>query len=258
MTEPGNSSALQKQSTLISNNNLHYYSHFISNTEPIILVHGIGVSSRYMLPLAEELAQTNTVYAIDLPGFGKSPKPDGVASLDTLADSLIEFTTNQSITNPIFVGNSFGCQVIIKSLKKYPGVASRAILIGPTMNIYERRHLKQIGRWLHNLKYEPTKKLSWILIKDIWQCGLIRVFKTLHLGIKDRPEEGLGDIKIPILWVRGELDPIAPTKWLNFLADHSNKFKTATLPKAGHALNFNSPKPLARIIKEFINSKTSS
>ena len=41
----------------------------------VVLVHGLVVSSRYMLPVAEQLAPYYRVYAPDLPGFGKSAKP---------------------------------------------------------------------------------------------------------------------------------------------------------------------------------------
>ena len=37
---------------------------------PIVLVHGLVVSGRYMVPLLDELASSHTVYAPDLPGFG--------------------------------------------------------------------------------------------------------------------------------------------------------------------------------------------
>jgi 2-hydroxy-6-oxonona-2,4-dienedioate hydrolase len=42
---------------------------------PVVLVHGLVVSSRYMVPLAEVLARWFDVYAPDLAGFGRSEKP---------------------------------------------------------------------------------------------------------------------------------------------------------------------------------------
>lgn len=41
----------------------------------VILVHGVVVSSSYMMPTAELLAPNYRVYAPDLPGYGKSDKP---------------------------------------------------------------------------------------------------------------------------------------------------------------------------------------
>ncbi len=45
------------------------------NLPPVVLVHGLGVSSRYMVPLASNLARSFSVYAPDLPGFGLNSKP---------------------------------------------------------------------------------------------------------------------------------------------------------------------------------------
>jgi pimeloyl-ACP methyl ester carboxylesterase len=42
---------------------------------PFVLVHGIGVSSRYFHPVAAQLAQRGHVYLVDLPGYGSVPDP---------------------------------------------------------------------------------------------------------------------------------------------------------------------------------------
>ena len=43
--------------------------------DPVVLVHGFGVSGRYMLPLAEALARWFSVFVPELPGNGRSEKP---------------------------------------------------------------------------------------------------------------------------------------------------------------------------------------
>jgi pimeloyl-ACP methyl ester carboxylesterase len=44
-------------------------------TKPaIVLVHGVGLSSRYMVPPAQHLRTNFQVYALDLPGYGRSEK----------------------------------------------------------------------------------------------------------------------------------------------------------------------------------------
>src|SRR5207244_7249891 len=54
----------------------------------VVFVHGIGVSSRYMVPTALKLAETCRVYAPDLPGFGLSAKPSEFLDVPALADAL--------------------------------------------------------------------------------------------------------------------------------------------------------------------------
>jgi 2-hydroxy-6-oxonona-2,4-dienedioate hydrolase len=244
---------LSEKEDTIGETTIHYHVSKYHNAKNIILVHGIGLSSRYMLPLAEELSNKYTVYAIDLPGFGKSGRPSGKYELEVLATSLRGFIEQNGIASPVLIGNSFGCQVIIKYLKRY-ATNTPAILIGPTMNVFERSYIMQMIRWLQNLKNEPTKKLSWILIKDIVGSGVVRVFKAFDLGIKDKPEDGLDRLNNRILFLRGELDPIVPMRWLKFLANKNKSFSVSELPNAGHALNYSSPKPLANIIDKFITN----
>jgi pimeloyl-ACP methyl ester carboxylesterase len=48
---------------------------------PVVLVHGLMISSLYMVPTARCLAPHVPVYAPDLPGFGLSGKPRRVLSV---------------------------------------------------------------------------------------------------------------------------------------------------------------------------------
>src|SRR4051812_16308430 len=80
----------------------------------IVLVHGLGVSSRYMIPLAKRLAPFARVEAPDLPGFGLSDAPR--ATLDTagLAGALEAWLAARGIEHATFVGNSYGCEIIAR------------------------------------------------------------------------------------------------------------------------------------------------
>src|SRR3982751_3353809 len=56
-----------------------------------VLVHGIGVSSRYFQPLASELARRGRVFLVDLPGYGAAPNPRRDVSLADHAGVLAGF-----------------------------------------------------------------------------------------------------------------------------------------------------------------------
>ena len=57
----------------------------------VVLVHGIVISSRYMVPTAELLAPLCRVYAVDLPGYGRSDKPPRVLCVPELARALADW-----------------------------------------------------------------------------------------------------------------------------------------------------------------------
>lgn len=76
---------------------------------PVVLVHGLVISSLYMVPTARRLAPFYRVFAPDLPGFGKSGKPARVLSVPELADALVAWLDAAGLGRAAFVGNSLGC-----------------------------------------------------------------------------------------------------------------------------------------------------
>src|SRR3546814_16872650 len=74
---------------------------------PVVLVHGLGMSSRYMAPTAQRLASDFRVFAPDLPGFGDSGKPDHILSVPELAAALAAWQSVCALS-PAAVGDRKG------------------------------------------------------------------------------------------------------------------------------------------------------
>src|SRR6266496_2493094 len=100
----------------------------------IVMVHGVGVSHRYLMPTAELLSAFCRVWVPDLPGFGLSSKPEHVLTLVELSDALAEWMRAADIAPASLLGNSFGCQIIADFAVRYPTLIERAILQGPTVD----------------------------------------------------------------------------------------------------------------------------
>src|ERR1700760_3021969 len=81
-----------------------------SEGRPFVLVHGIGVSSRYFHPSAAQLAKYGTAYLVDLPGYGSAPNPHRDVSIANHADVLAKRLEAAGIDDPILVGHSMGTQ----------------------------------------------------------------------------------------------------------------------------------------------------
>jgi pimeloyl-ACP methyl ester carboxylesterase len=60
----------------------------------VMLVHGFGVSGRYMLPLAGSLAECFSVFVPDLPGYGRRERPQMPLGIGGLAAALAGLTTH--------------------------------------------------------------------------------------------------------------------------------------------------------------------
>ncbi|GIL88372.1 hypothetical protein Vretimale_15044 [Volvox reticuliferus] len=77
--------------------------------EPIVLVHGFGLSSFHYRRNIPMLAENYKVYAIDLLGFGKSSKPILQYSMELWRDLLLDFNAEFLGGKPaVMVGNSIG------------------------------------------------------------------------------------------------------------------------------------------------------
>lgn len=96
---------------------------------PILMMHGWGQSLRSMRLLGELLANYYTVYVIDLPGFGKSPKPETDWDTREYAAGIRQFAEEQGIKKCFLVAHSFGGRVSVRLASIYPDLVAGMVLI---------------------------------------------------------------------------------------------------------------------------------
>jgi pimeloyl-ACP methyl ester carboxylesterase len=219
---------------------------------PIVLVHGLVVSSRYMVPLAERLAVRAHVYAPDLPGFGKSDHPDRPLDIAGLADALAGWMRTTGIPRAMLIGNSMGCQVIAELALRFPALVACAVLIGPTTDRQGRNVLEQLRRLIAVMPHEAPGLLG-VQIRDTWAAGLRETLATARYAIEDRIEAKLPALAMPVLLVCGEYDSIAPPCWAAELAGLLPHGQLRILAGGGHALNYSAPDQLLELVAPFLN-----
>jgi 2-hydroxy-6-oxonona-2,4-dienedioate hydrolase len=218
---------------------------------PIVLVHGLGVSGRYMLPLAERLATSNSVFVPDLPGFGRSDKPPRALSVGALSDLLAGWLEEVGIEQASFLGNSMGCQVIVDLALRYSQHVHSAILVGPTIDRVGHTFARQMWRALWDLVGEPWSLWA-ILMVDYWATGTRRLIDTLHLALSDPVLEKFRHMNVPTLVVRGGRDPIAPQRWVEEVVDLLPQGRLAVIQSGTHATNYSAPDELAAVALTFM------
>lgn len=217
----------------------------------VALVHGLVVSSRYLLPTAARLAPRCEVQAPDLPGFGRSYKPWLVLDLAQLADALAQWLDALVIPCAHWIGNSFGCQVLAEFALRHPRRVERLVLLSPTVDPGARSYGRQLSRLLRDTLREPPT-LGGILLRDLAAMGVQRAWATAALALADRIEDKLPLIQAPTLVVRGGNDPVVPQRWATHAARLLPHGELAVLPGRGHALNYNAPEALVRLLRPFL------
>lgn len=218
-----------------------------------LLVHGIGVSSKYYRRLIPELVSHGTVYAVDMPGFGIAPKPHPRRRLavEDLADLLVAFLADAGITGAVLVGQSMGTQVVTEMAVRSPDLATYVVLIGPVVDPAAPTALAQGLRLGHDTLIEPPSANRVVLTEYI-RCGP-RWYLTELPSMLDYPMlERLAMVSAPTLVMRGEHDPIAPAAWTQQVTDALPTATRFDVPKAAHLAQFRSPTVVATAILEHL------
>jgi pimeloyl-ACP methyl ester carboxylesterase len=225
---------------------------------PLVLVHGLGVSSRYMVRLAEVLAAdrpghpNRPIYAPDIPGFGRSATPRRPLDVHGQAEFLAAWMPAVGLSSASFFGHSLGCQVVADLAFHHPRLANRLALAAPTIDDTGRSVLRELLRLLRDIPREPLS-LAPLVARDYLRAGLGRVLRTLRYALADRIELKLPALNLPVLVLRGARDPVVSERWTETVRALLPQGRLAILPRAAHALHFSHPRELADLLGPFFD-----
>ncbi|MFC7663595.1 alpha/beta fold hydrolase [Methylorubrum suomiense] len=218
---------------------------------PVILVHGLGMSSRYMIPLAEHLAPHVRVFAPDLPGFGLSDKPRRTLTVRQLADALAAWMQVIGVKRAAFIGNSLGCEVLVELAIRHPHLVDRLVLQGPTPDPDARSLVRQIAGFFLIAPFERWS-LAWVALVDYARGGIGRYIQTLHSMVDNRIGGKALQVTQPALVVWGKRDYIVPYRFVVSLADALPRGRLVVIPGAAHGINYSHPKAFTAVLLPFL------
>ena len=221
-------------------------------TTPIVLVHGLGVSSRYMIPTLRLLARNRVVSAPDLPGFGASDKPPEVLGIAALADSLTEWLERNALSQSVLLGNSVGCQVISSLASRYPRMVRAAVLVSPTMDPASSGPVRDLVRLVLDGPRERVSEIP-LALADYRKAGLRRIVRTFSDAIREPVTAQLRAMSMPTLVVRGSRDPIVSDVWARRVAELLPNGRLVVIDDAPHAVNYTAPRDLVAAVEAFLD-----
>lgn len=216
----------------------------------IVLVHGLAVSTRYMMPLARELAPAWKVYAPDLPGYGRSESPRRSLSIQALAEVLHLWISSMRLRETILIGNSMGCQIAVEYMLRCRHRVQACVMLGPTMDAYARNTPAQIWRLLRDQFHEPPSLVP-LQAFDYLRFGPIRTLTTFYTALGHDMLGRSAQVKVPTLVMRGAKDAIVSQRWAETVAHSMPGGELVVVSGAGHALNYNSPKAVGNEVERF-------
>lgn len=105
--------------TKLDGNRIHYESHG-TGREAIVLIHGWTCDLGFWLGQIQDLTKRARVIAVDLPGHGKSDKPQIAYTMDLFARAVDAVMQDAGVDRGVLVGHSMGTPVARQFYRKYP------------------------------------------------------------------------------------------------------------------------------------------
>jgi 2-hydroxy-6-oxonona-2,4-dienedioate hydrolase len=225
--------------------------------DPLVFVHGFGISGRYLLPTAERLAPHVRALVPDLPGSGRSSRPPRALGVGGTAGALDAWLDAIGVERASFLGNSMGCQTIVRLAALRPERVERLVLVGPTVDANARALGRQILRLAGDAFREPARLVG-IAAWDYAVYGPIRLLRTARSVVDDAIEEHAPNVRAPTLVVRGEHDPLVPQEWAEELVALLPDARLEVVAGAPHAVNYTAADQLASLTLDFLSERSAA
>lgn len=212
-----------------------------------VLVHGIGVASRYYTRLARMLTPAGGVHVLELPGFGGAPRPEGPPSVEEHAALLNAYVASAGLEQPVPVGHSMGVQIVVEAALQEPRLYPCVVGIGGVVDPSARTAWRQAARLgLDTLREPPLA--NYAVLRDYARTGPRYYLKSLPIMLGYRLEEALPRLRVPLLLLRGTRDPIATQPWAEQMQRLAPDARLVTVDGAAHVAMYSHPHEVAAAI----------
>ncbi|MFS0852112.1 alpha/beta fold hydrolase [Microbacterium sp. 179-I 3D4 NHS] len=213
----------------------------------MVLVHGIGMSHRYLSRLHDVLAERTRVLSVDLPGFGGLPKPRRDLDVTEMADAMIEVIRSAEPGPVVLVGHSMGAQWVVEGALVRPEGVQAVVTIGPVAD--DRHRTLPAQAWgLAVDTWGESPLANAIVFTDYLRCG-VRWYLTQARHMLRYPiERRVAALGVPLVVLRGGKDPIAGRDWCRRIRDAAGDGVLIEVPRRHHVVQHSAPRAVASAI----------
>jgi|GEM_PF-54804 len=272
-----------ERSVRVGNLNLSYQEWGSPQAEPIVMLHGFGVSGHMFDEFADRMQDRYRLIALDQRGHGDSDwAEDGNYSRDAFVEDLEGFRKELGLERFILVGHSMGGLNAVTYANRYPERVRALILVdvgpesakegvdnivrftrGPDELEFEefvelahrfnpRRSLENIReRMRHRLKPTENGKFTWKFDKRFRQPD-----SGLRIGSEATNDDSWAlfrAIRVPVLLVRGAESDVLTQSVAERAATEMQRCRLVVVPGAGHSVPGDNPDAFTESVQEFLD-----
>lgn len=230
---------------------------------PVIVLHGWGGRIESMAPVVSCLTSRFRVVALDLPGFGESPIPDGAWGTPDYAEFVRDVLVSLDIERAHFVGHSFGAKTAICVAATHHALVDKLILVGspgiksaPSMKVGLKRSASRVARAVGALG-PPGRALRSALYErlaspDYRDAGPLR--RVLVTVVNEDLAPMMARIHSPTLLVWGTEDDAVPVSQARAMERIIPNAGLVLFEGAGHFAYLDEPNRFCRVVRHFLGA----
>jgi pimeloyl-ACP methyl ester carboxylesterase len=217
----------------------------------VVLVHGYGVSGRYLEPLGQALSARCSVFVVDLPGHGRSGRSRRASEIGELALALGAWLDAVALDRPVLVASSMGCQIATELAVRRPERVGPLVLVGPTVDPAKRRVRHQVFGALRDAAHEPALIYA-LAARDTVSRDGRALLAAARSALADRIEDRLPLIDQPSVVIHAENDGFVSREWAAEVSELLPNGRLVVVPGEPHAIPFTQPELVAGIVWDLI------
>ena len=244
--------------------------------KPILLIHAFPLSSQMWKEQIKILSSFSRVIALDLPGFGKSPRIPQV-SLAEMAEQIHLLLEQLKIQEPVFIaGLSMGGYIAFEFFRQFPerisGLGLFSTRAKPDTPEGKQKRMEVVGA----IEKEGTVPFAEKTVKNLLGKTSFDQNPNLVVAVKrqilQNSKEGindalkamasrsdstalLGQIAVPVLVMGGQEDTVIPVDEMKAMAGVIRGAEIELFEKAGHLINLEAGAQLNEKLADFIKRK---
>lgn len=250
----------------------------------LMLLHSGAWSSLEFRAMVKQLEQDYTVYAVDLPGFGASDKPQVTYSLSYLTSQMNSFVEEFPEDHFHLIGASIGGSVAVQLAANYPERISSLTLIDPFgfgQDINRVAIIAQVPVLAEAVFYPNRLTFDYVLDHGLLsKDSLTTEYRDELFSLSQLPKAGRAKLSVlrstitmrgvhpdvttslktaaeqitqPTLILWGENDTYAPVQQHELVQAYIPHAKYISLPKAGHFAHMEVPDDVINHLRTFLH-----
>ena len=233
---------------------------------PLILVHGFPFEHSLWNEVAAQLESETRLLLPDLRGYGLSPTPEGIYTMEAMAADLKALLDRLGIQRVALSGHSMGGYVALAFAEAYPErlaglamVMSAAAADAPERKTARYQQAEEIARQGVGIlegsleRYSPSVEVR-ERVRGWMRRARPAAVQGALMGMAERPDrlEVLAGLRVPVEIISGDLDILIPQERSREMAEKLWDGNLTILPGAGHMPMLEMPASTGAALRAFM------